>query len=276
MSMNNNGVPGGNYALKADPYFSGMELDTRYSTKISLISSESGDLHYGLGVVGGGLIGTGRLPRLNQRAITGSADIVTGSTTVLTINGVALDGVDFDTDHATTMTALAAAAAAHEGVKTATVSAARALTVTLLDEDITITAVTTGGETQPTWTPGTAATTDKVKGVVMYSPREGTIPRPGHPSEAVPYQDKEPFTAMEDGVVAGLLSSEAGTLVDEQQLYIVVQAGANRGKLTNNATTGGINNIAVGTVDLDHDGTFPNGSQYAGQVSGMVPVRVNL
>lgn len=276
MGMNNNGVPGGDYARKADAYFSGMELDTRYSTKESLISSESGDLHFGAGVVGGGKVGTGRLPRLNRKTLTGNTDLVTGNSTVVTLNGVALDAVDFDTDHDTTMLAIAAVIAADSRVKSVTVSAARALQVTLNDEDITITAETTGGSGQPTWTPGTASTTDSAKGVAMYQAREGTVPTPAQPSQAIPFQNHQPFTVMADGVVAGLLSSEAGDLVDEQSIYIVVAAGANRGKLTNNSTTGGVNNILVGKLDLDHDGVDADGAQFAGQTSGLIPVRVNL
>lgn len=84
--------------------------------------------------------------------LTLSADLVTSNVVNGTINGVAITPVTFATDHATTMTALAAAIAAHANVDTATASG-RVITVVPLDNaELTYGFFVTAGASQATVT----------------------------------------------------------------------------------------------------------------------------
>lgn len=75
-----------------------------------------------------------RLPAANRGTLTFDADLVTSNTIDLKVNGVAITQVTFTTDHATTMALVAVEIAKHFQVDTATVTAARVITVTSADE----------------------------------------------------------------------------------------------------------------------------------------------
>ena len=80
-----------------------------------------------------------------------SADLVTGNSTVITIDGVALSAVPFDTDNATTLGNIATAIQAHADVATAVDDGDDTIVVTFDDfVDHTISGVVTGGASQPT------------------------------------------------------------------------------------------------------------------------------
>lgn len=84
--------------------------------------------------------------------LTLSADLVTSNVVNGTINGVAITAVTFATDHATTMTALAAAIAGHADVNTATASG-RVITVIPNDNaELIYGFFVTGGASQATIT----------------------------------------------------------------------------------------------------------------------------
>lgn len=83
-----------------------------------------------------------RLPAANRGTVTFDADLITANTIDMKVNGVAITQVTFATDHATTMALIAVEIAKHPLVDTATVTAARVITVTSADEAvITITEI---------------------------------------------------------------------------------------------------------------------------------------
>lgn len=70
-------------------------------------------------------------------AITFAGDLITSNKVNLEVNGVAMAEVTFSVDHATTMGLIAAAIADMAGVKSATVTAARVITVVMHNDPIT-------------------------------------------------------------------------------------------------------------------------------------------
>lgn len=83
--------------------------------------------------------------------ITFDADLITGNTINATVNGDAITAVPFDTDHDTTIAALATALQATNGLVKAKVTAARQITCTGLIPGQTVTIVgptVTGGASQ--------------------------------------------------------------------------------------------------------------------------------
>lgn len=84
--------------------------------------------------------------------LTFNIDFVTGNTINYRINGVAQTPVNFNTDHATTLTNLATAIQAHALIATATVTGPRQITVTAQTPGIPFTiseVLVTGGASQP-------------------------------------------------------------------------------------------------------------------------------
>ena len=93
-----------------------------------------------------------------KATITFNADLVTSNVVNGSINGVAIAAVTFDTDHATTMAALAAAIEALPSVASASVSSARVITVLALNpENVFVFSgwVVTAGDSQATATAAT-------------------------------------------------------------------------------------------------------------------------
>jgi len=99
---------------------------------------------------------SGVFPEVDVVTITVDADLVTGNSTLVTVNGTALSPVVFASDHATTMTAIATAIQALSEVATATAggTGTRTITITAAAGETVIvnSVVTTLGATQPTWT----------------------------------------------------------------------------------------------------------------------------
>jgi hypothetical protein len=118
-------------------------------TKSTFLKHESHKLHEELVVA----------PRTG--AITLDADLITANSIIATVNGATPTATVFGTDHATTMLAFAAKLQALSTVKTATVTAARVITIVAEDQEnapaITNAAVTLGA-TQATVT---TSTTDR-------------------------------------------------------------------------------------------------------------------
>lgn len=127
-----------------------------------------------------------RLPMINSVALAADADMVaansvTGSVKVTTIdsNGdrqtvtTALTATAFNTDHATTMAAIATKIDAVSGVNSATVGGAGNRTITIIadnDTQVEVTGFTTaGGASQANWT-ATDSTTDKFAGIALHKP----------------------------------------------------------------------------------------------------------
>ena len=85
------------------------------------------------------------------KTITFDSDFVTGNSILVTINGITLDAVPFNTDHATTISDLADEIAAAEFVNTAVdVALTRVITVTAdAGSPLDINVAVSGGSTQP-------------------------------------------------------------------------------------------------------------------------------
>jgi len=84
--------------------------------------------------------------------LTVSDELITGNSTVVTLNGAPLAAEVYATSHAATMTAIAALIQAEAAVATA-VAAGNAITITaaVADTPFSVSSVTTLGATQPTW-----------------------------------------------------------------------------------------------------------------------------
>jgi len=120
------------YSLNMDRGYAGMKVDMRDDTVESYVAYD--EIGVGLAVVKQiGVDNAVRLPRGNRGTITFGGDLITDNVVNSSVNGVSAAAVTFATDHATTMAALAAAIQALAIVKTAAVTAARVITVTLED-----------------------------------------------------------------------------------------------------------------------------------------------
>lgn len=103
------------------------------------------------------------LPRINQSVNVFSADLITGNTVNVTVNGIAITPVVFATSHLATMNAVAAEIAALPGIASAIVGGANNRTITVMSQNGTSITVTdflvTGGASQ-----ATVVTTDSAFG----------------------------------------------------------------------------------------------------------------
>lgn len=106
-----------------------------------------------------GQTGQCRNTQPNYNTITTSADIIASNSTIVTVNGAATTAVIYGTDHATTMAAIVTAVLANAKVANAWLDASnnRIIHIVTFDAVATISAATTAGSTQPTWTAGTAS-----------------------------------------------------------------------------------------------------------------------
>ena len=150
------------YDTDMDEAFVGMKADAGFDDVISLQATEV--IKYGLGVVKNiGSDNQGRLPAANQGSLVFDADFVTDNDIDMDINGVAITTVEFDTNHDTTIAALAVEIAANDSVYSAVLDTtdtdSRTIIVTSVDgTDMLIDsiAVTNGGtQAGGTFTQGT-------------------------------------------------------------------------------------------------------------------------
>jgi len=94
-----------------------------------------------------------RLPHQDIVTLTASVPLVTSNSTVVTLNGIALTPVVFNTDNATTLGLIAALIAAQDNIASAVSNGTDAIVITASQGfAVTATAVTTLGAGQPTWT----------------------------------------------------------------------------------------------------------------------------
>lgn len=112
--------------------------------------------------------------------LTFSADLITGNSVGMTVNGTPIDAVAFTTDHDTTLEALAVELVASTVILQATVTGAREITITALNPGVTLafTAIlVSGGASQAT---GVAATeTEQQSCTVIFADQNS--PRPDYP-----------------------------------------------------------------------------------------------
>lgn len=106
-----------------------------------------------------GQVGQVRNVQPNYNTLTVSADLIASNSTIVTVNGVASDAVVYGSSHAATMAALVTAVLANAEVANCWLDASnnRLIHIVTFDAVATISAATTLGASQPTWTAGTAS-----------------------------------------------------------------------------------------------------------------------
>lgn len=150
-----------------------------------------------------------------------SANLITGNSTVVTINGVAQTAVVFATDHATTFAAIVATIVA-AGVNVESSSATtRTISMRTTGVALTVSAVTTLGDTQPTWT--YTATVPQFFGVAS-----ATQKWPGY------YDIGDTVNIVRDGLIWVPVADAVGS---QAQAY-VTSAGAWTDESSGNTATG--------------------------------------
>lgn len=250
MSMNSNGVPGGNYAQAPDAAFPGMRADSRiaFNTE-SAASCEPGTIQFGMGVVLGDEPGTVRLPRLNQSVATMSGAFGASNSIVVTVNGEATTATVYADSDAATKAAVLVKVLDLPGVVSASWNA-NALTVRTKDADATVTVVVTGGSAV-TATYATSSV-DVLAGLAEYQAGEGTLPTPEQPSQGIGIQFCDTVGRMTQGTLWVPLA-DGVTVTAVGPAYVVTAAGADRGKLTTVST----GNIRCGTFRPDMTAEAP-------------------
>lgn len=162
----------------------------------------------------------------DKNTVTYSADFITGNVIDLTVNGDAIESVTFDTDQATTMGLLVAAIQALDPDYKVTV-AARVVTIVTPGEDIVVTGAVTGGATQATTTPGTAAPSADLVflGAVLKAQKD---PIEGNADGG--YIEPEMLEVMRSGYLCVQVDDIANC--SEHTPVYVITTGADKGKFT--------------------------------------------
>lgn len=168
-----------------------------------------------------------RLPAQNQSVITLDADLVTDNDVDITVNGVALATIPFNTDHDTTMDDIATALAALAEVNTAVVSGAtnRVLTVTAEQGEVVVvdSFVVTNGASQATATI-VNGTQDSLYGVALRIQNKMNLLAPNTGSDGpAPYYEGEPVSMLTKGRVYVLVD---GDVTSDDPVYCRFVAGA--------------------------------------------------
>lgn len=179
-----------------------------------------------------GKVGDDRVFKAHKNAVTlvGSADCVTSNSLAVTVNGVALDAVAFDTNMDTTLAAVVEAINGNEtlsaaGIIANTVAGSKSVIVTG-ESDVTASIVVTGGASQPTFT-ATATTDMKFVGVAVHEElayKEGT----GF------YPKGIPVNVLAHGKIY-VPVAEGASPADKKAAYVVL-SGDDAGKFTDDAS----------------------------------------
>jgi hypothetical protein len=142
-----------------------------------------------------------RLPHMNVSTSVVSTALITGNSTVATVNGIALAPVVFATSNTLTLAAIAAAIAAAPGIASAVSNGTDTITVTAdQGEAVTVSLVTTLGASQPTWTT-TASTQDIFYGVALYIQNKMNLYGPQGSNGSAPYYVGDPVSTLTRGRV---------------------------------------------------------------------------
>lgn len=142
-----------------------------------------------------------RLPWVDIVAVTASIPLVTGNSTVVTLNGIALTPVVYATSNAATLTAIAALIAAQPGIATAVSNGTDTITITA-DQGLPVLAtfVTTGGAGQPVWT--SVYSNDNVfYGIALYIQNKQNLLGPQGSAGGSPYYPGDPVPVLTRGQV---------------------------------------------------------------------------
>lgn len=163
----------------------------------------------------------------DQNTITLSTDLITGNIVAVSVNGVAISPVTFDTDHDTTMGLVVAAILALDPDYKA-VAAGDVITVTTPGVDVVLTAGVTGGASQPTVTIGTAAASADM---VFLGPVIKAQKAPTDAAESVVgYIDGETLEVMRSGYLTVVVDDIANC--SENTPVYVILSGDDKGKFT--------------------------------------------
>jgi hypothetical protein len=159
-------------------------------------------------------------PYVDAGKLVTSADLITGNSTIVTINGVATTATVYGTSHAATMAAIiakieATVSGADAYLDTTDVNG-RTIIVRIKGVDVTVSAVTTLGSTQPTWT--ASQVNDQIfLGVSLRTMKEYNAQNQYNVNEAV------------NVMVEGWISVDAGVAVNENDVAYIITSGANKG-----------------------------------------------
>lgn len=128
-----------------------------------------------------------RLPHQDQVALVQSTALVASNSTIVTLNGIALSPVVYATSNAVTMAAIASLIAAQPNIASATFDGTATINIQANQGfDVTVTAVTTAGSGQPTWTE--VYSNDNVfYGVSVYIQNKMNLYGPQGSAGAAPY-----------------------------------------------------------------------------------------
>lgn len=212
--------------------FAGMKVDSRFD--VVETGQAQGTIPYGypVGAEAGNTTQVASFAKDNASLLY-DADFVASNKINGTVNGVAWVEVDWDTDQATTLTALIAAVNAMSGV-TAVAGAARTVDIEMdSGATITVTTVVTGGVSQATGTP-TYSSDNVFRGIALHRHSEQSAAGVQDAS----YKVTESVSVLRQGQAWAEVS--VAVTADETAYVDIAAATA---KLTNvsssNLTTGG-------------------------------------
>lgn len=152
-----------------------------------------------------------RLPHVDIATAIVSTALITGNSTVVTLNGIALAPVVFATSNVLTLAAIAALIAAQPGIASAVSDGATTITVHAIQGSaVSLSLVTTLGSTQPTW--AVTLTNDNVfYGVAVYIQNKMNLLGPQGSNGAAPYFQGDAVPVLTRGRIYVLI--ETGSTV---------------------------------------------------------------
>lgn len=229
------------YAKRQAVAFAGLISDIRINVIEGRLVQEPNGIDFGYGVVAGDSPEVNiRLPYKDNASLVFAGDFVTANVINLSVNGVAIAPVTFDTDHDTTVVALVSAINALSGVSAvldATDTDNRTIIITAGNTDIAVTGIAvTLGATQTTGTATVANTTGAFRGFTVHShDNEQSL------SGGANYIDNKMASCMEFGSLWVKYDESITPAVDDK-VYLV-SSGVKRGQITN-VSSGNIDSVS--------------------------------
>jgi len=182
------------------------------------------------------------------------ADFVASNSIVATVNGTAVTAVVFDTDQATTITALAAQIEADIAGATATLTDTggdnRTIVIDIDGVDVVVTWAITGGASQAGDTV-TVSSRQVFIGIALFTQRESAVKKDldGNILEAADakYAYKTAANVMVNGWIYAMKGAVA---VNNLTTAYVIKSGATQGKLTNDTNAQAISGVVFDSVEV--------------------------
>jgi hypothetical protein len=212
------------YDIDQPEAFAGMKVDARFDVVESFLVEGSAGIEFGYGVVSGTDVDNQvRIPTLNKTTLSADADLIASNSTVVTLNGTALDAVVYATSHADTMAAIAAEIDTHPDVQSADYpGSGRDIEIIGLNgAEVSASAVTTGGASQAGWTQ-VQAVNGVFRGIAMHQHTEPS----GVGTNDAKYNDQEAASIVRQGMVWVVVNEAVASDADA---YLVV-GGSDAGK----------------------------------------------